>query len=49
MSEKDLLLWERYLLADQEVEVNRLNIDCLLTCELQQHLENIAVMSHSQQ
>ena len=49
MSERALLLWERHLLADQKVEVNRLNTDCLLACELQQHLENIAVMSRSQQ
>ena len=49
MSEKAFLLWERHLLADQEVEVNRLNTDCLLACELQRHSENIAVMSHSQQ
>ena len=35
ISEKAPLMWEQRLLADQEVEVNRLNTDCLLTCELQ--------------
>ena len=34
MSEKVPLLWERRLLADREVEVNRLNTDWLLTCGL---------------
>ena len=48
-SEKALLLWERHLLADREVDVNRLNTDCLLAYELQWHSENIIVMSHSQQ
>ena len=46
MSEKAPLLWERRLLADREVEVNRLNTDCLVTCELQRHSENVVVMSH---
>ena len=49
MSEKVLLLWERYILADWEVGVDCLNIDCLLACELQRHSENIAVISRSQQ
>jgi len=49
MSEKASVLWKRHLLADREVQVNRLNTDCLLACELQRHLESIAVMSHSQQ
>jgi len=49
VSEKVLFLWERRLLADREVEVNRLNTDCLLTCELQRYSESIAVMSRSQQ
>jgi len=49
MSEKAPFLWERRLLADREVEVNSLNTDCLLICELQQHSESIAVMIHSQQ
>ena len=49
VSEKVPLLWERRLLADWEVEVNRLNTDCLLTCELQRHSESIVVMSRSQQ
>ena len=31
VSENVLFLWERRLLADREVEVNRLNTDCLLT------------------
>ena len=31
VSEKVPLLWERRLLTDREVEVNRLNTDCLLT------------------
>ena len=35
VSEKVLFLWEWRFLADQEVKVNRLNTDCLLTCELQ--------------
>jgi len=35
VSEKVPLLWERSLLADWEVEVNRLNTDYLLRCELQ--------------
>ena len=48
MSEKVLLLWEKYLLADQEVEINLLNTDYLLVCWLQRHSESIAVMSHSQ-
>ena len=48
MSEKAFLLWERHLLADREVEVNRLNTDCLLVCELQRHSESIVVMSRSQ-
>jgi len=48
-SEKVLLLWERRLLTDREVEVNRLNTDCSLISELQGHSESIAVMSHSQQ
>ena len=49
MSEKVLLLRERRLLADREsdIDVNRLNTDYLLTCELQWHSESIAVMSHS--
>ena len=34
-SEKVLFVWERRLLADREVDVNRLKIDCWLTCELQ--------------
>jgi len=49
MSEKAPLLWERRILADREVKGNRLNTDCLLTCELQRHLESIVVMSRSQQ
>ena len=49
VSEKVLFLWERCFLADREVEVNRLNTDCLLTCKLQRHSENIVVMSRSQQ
>ena len=49
VSENVLFLWERRLLADREVEVNRLNTDCLLTGELQRHSESIIVMSHSQQ
>ena len=49
VSEKVLLLWERYLLADREVGVNRLNTDCLLVCKLQRHSESIAMMSRSQQ
>jgi len=49
VSEKVLFLWERRLLADREVEVNHLNTDCLLTYELQRHLESIAEMSRSQQ
>ena len=48
-SEKVLLLWERYLLADREVGVDRLNINCLLARELQRHSENITVISRSQQ
>ena len=35
MSENVLFLWEWRLLADRKVDVNRLNTDCLLTCELQ--------------
>ena len=35
VSEKVLFLWKRRFLADREVEVNRLNTDYLLTCELQ--------------
>jgi len=35
VSEKVLFMWERRLLVDMEVDVNRLNTDCLLTCELQ--------------
>ena len=46
LSEKVPLLWEQCLLADREVEVNRLNTDCLLRCELQRHSESIAMMSH---
>ena len=49
MSEKAFFLWEQHLLADWEVEVNRLNIDYLLVCELQRHSKSIVVMSHSQQ
>ena len=49
VSEKVLLLWERYLLADREVRVDCLDIDCRLTCELQRHSESIAVISRSQQ
>jgi len=49
VSKKVPLLWERRLLADREVEVNHLNTDCLLTCELQRHSESITVMSSSQQ
>ena len=49
MSEKASLLWKRHLLADQEVEANRLNTDYLLACELQRHSESITVMSRSQQ
>ena len=48
-SEKALLLYKRHFLANWEVEVNRLNTDRLLACELQRHSENIAVMSRSQQ
>ena len=33
---------------DWEIEVNRLNTDCLFTCELQWHSERIVVMSRSQ-
>ena len=49
MLEKAFFLWERHLLTDREVEVNRLNTDCFLVCELQRHSENIAMMSRSQQ
>ena len=49
MSEKASLLWKQHLLADREVEVDRLNTDCLLACELQRHSESIAMMSGSQQ
>ena len=35
VSEKVLFVQERRLLADREVNVNRLDTDCLLTCELQ--------------
>ena len=35
VSEKVLFVRERRLLADREVDVNRLNTDYLLTCELQ--------------
>ena len=49
VSEEILLVWERRLLADQEVEVNRLDVDCLLTCALQQQSESIVVISRSQQ
>ena len=50
VSEKVLLVWERRLLAKREIDVddNRLNIDCLLTKEMQWHSESTAVMSHSQ-
>ena len=34
VSKKDPLMYERRLLADREVEVNHLNTDRLLTCEL---------------
>ena len=43
VSEKVLLLWERYLVADQEVRVNCLNIDCRLARELQRHSESIVI------
>ena len=49
VSEKVLFLWERRLLADREVDFNRLNTDCFITCELQRHSESIAVMRRSQQ
>ena len=35
VSEKVLFVRELRLLADREVDVNRLNTDCLLTFELQ--------------
>ena len=49
-SEKVLLVRERRLLAEREIDVddNRLNIDYLLICELQWHSESTTVMSHSQ-
>ena len=31
VSEMVLFLWERHLLADREVQVNRLNTDCLFS------------------
>ena len=43
VSEKVLLLWERYLLADREVKVDCLNIDCRLARELQRHSESIVI------
>ena len=49
VSEKVLLVRERCLLADREADVNCLNTDCLLTCELQWHSEIIAMMIRSQQ
>ena len=49
VSEKVLLLWDRRLLADRKVEVNRPNTNCLLACELQPHSESIAVISRSLQ
>ena len=45
VSEKVLFMWERRLLADREFDVNCLNTNCLLTSELQQHSESIAMMS----
>jgi len=50
-SEKVLLVREQRLLADRETDVddNRLNTDCLLTCELQWHSVSTAVISRSQQ
>ena len=47
VSENVLLVRERRLLADQETDIddNRLNTDCLLTCELQWHLESTAMIS----
>ena len=50
-SEKVLLMRERCLLADQENDVddNRLNTDCSLTCVLQWHSESTAMMSRLQQ
>jgi len=35
VSERVLLMRERCLLADREADVNHLNTDCLLICELQ--------------
>jgi len=35
VSEKVIFVWKRRLLADREVDVNRLNTDRLLICELQ--------------
>ena len=49
VSENVLFLLERRLLADREVEVNRLNTDRLRTYKLQRHSESITVMSRSQQ
>ena len=34
ISEKALFVREQHLLTDWEVDVNRLNTDCFLTCEL---------------
>ena len=50
-SEKVLLVQERRLLAEREIDVddNRLNTDCLLLCELQWHSDSTTVMSYSQQ
>ena len=49
VSENVLFLWEQCLLDDRKVEVNHLNTGCLLTYELQRHLESITVMSRLQQ
>ena len=43
VSEKVLLLWERFLLADRGARVNCLNLDCQLARELQLHSESIVI------
>ena len=43
VSEKVLLLWERFLLAVREVRVDCLNIDCQIARELQRHSESIMI------
>ena len=51
VSEKVLLVRERRLLVNWETDIddNRLNTDCFLTCELQWHSESIVMISHSLQ